>query len=206
MPIVVPLQPEPLRHQIMYQFHNHPMAGHTGFDKMYAQLRRRYTWKGMSSDVKTWTTNCPSCAKANAHKMHKKGVMQLWSHSGLYEVIQIDFTGPYPRSVYGNSMCLTIIDRFTHHVTFVPTQDGTAESTALALWNHVFCVHGCPRVILSDNGAPFRSELVRRLHDLLGVRQVFTTPYHPRTNGMAERVHRYLKATLRIMITKRSGI
>ena len=44
-----------------------------------------------------------------------------------------------------------------------------------------------PRRLLTDNGRVFRSDLVRAVCDRFNVRQSFTRPYRPRTNGKAER-------------------
>lgn len=44
-----------------------------------------------------------------------------------------------------------------------------------------------PRRLLSDNGRVFKSDLVKAVCERFGVRQGFTRPYHPQTNGKAER-------------------
>jgi len=41
--------------------------------------------------------------------------------------------------------------------------------------------------VLSDNGSPYRSKAWRRVCRAAGVRHRFTRPYHPQTNGKAER-------------------
>jgi transposase InsO family protein len=44
-----------------------------------------------------------------------------------------------------------------------------------------------PRRLLSDNGRVFKSDLVKAVCGRFGVRQRFTRPYRPQTNGKAER-------------------
>jgi len=41
--------------------------------------------------------------------------------------------------------------------------------------------------VMTDNGSCYRSKAFRKACKLLGVRQIFTKPYTPRTNGKAER-------------------
>ena len=55
------------------------------------------------------------------------------------------------------------------------------------IFQNVICRHGCPKEILSDRGTVFRSELVSELLKILGVKQLFTTAYHPQCNGLTER-------------------
>ena len=54
-----------------------------------------------------------------------------------------------------------------------------------------------PSVITSDRGSQFVSELWRHFSTFLGVELHQTTAYHPQANGLVERFHRDLKASLR---------
>jgi len=41
--------------------------------------------------------------------------------------------------------------------------------------------------VMTDNGSCYRSHRFQRALDAIGVRQIFTQPYRPQTNGKAER-------------------
>jgi len=56
----------------------------------------------------------------------------------------------------------------------------------------VFCTFGFPRIIISDNGPEFANEIWTGVMGLLGVRYVFTSPYHPESNP-TERKNRDVK-------------
>ncbi len=45
-------------------------------------------------------------------------------------------------------------------------------------------------VILSDNGAEFRNQLLSDICSLYGIKQTFTVAYHPSSNGLVERANR----------------
>ena len=51
---------------------------------------------------------------------------------------------------------------------------------------------------MSDQGTRFTSKVIQAMCSLLGIKKIRTTPYHPQSNGSAERVHQ----TLRRMIGK----
>ena len=43
---------------------------------------------------------------------------------------------------------------------------------------------GIPRLLTSDNGSEFRNELDTKLMELLGIKHIFTTPYHPQVKAV----------------------
>ncbi|XP_069972138.1 uncharacterized protein [Penaeus vannamei] len=61
----------------------------------------------------------------------------------------------------------------------------------------IFSRVGIPWEILFDRGRQFVSQLMGELHKLLGVKPLFTTPYHPSGNGRVEMFHATLKASSR---------
>ncbi len=54
---------------------------------------------------------------------------------------------------------------------------------------------------MSDRGPQFISELWTKLNRLLGISASNTTAYHPQANGLVERMHRQLKASLKARLT-----
>ena len=55
---------------------------------------------------------------------------------------------------------------------------------------------GSPAVISTDRGTQFELYLWQDLCYKLGVKHTRTTAYHPQSNGMVERLHRELKASI----------
>ena len=71
----------------------------------------------------------------------------------------------------------------------VTAAEFTAEGAANALVNKYIPLWGCPRTILSDNGLQFCSKLSQAVYQLLGVRKLAASSYHPNSNGGVERVN-----------------
>ena len=59
--------------------------------------------------------------------------------------------------------------------------------------------HGVPTQLLSDRGASFLSNLMKKVYELLGLKKVNTTAYHPQTDGLVERFNH----TLTDMLSKK---
>ena len=56
-----------------------------------------------------------------------------------------------------------------------------------------------PHNFLSDRGASFLSNLMKEVYNLLGLKKVNTTAYHPQTNGLVE----WFNRTLTEMLSKK---
>ncbi|CAB0032750.1 unnamed protein product, partial [Trichogramma brassicae] len=97
----------------------------------------------------------------------------------------------------GCQNCLTIIDRYTRWPQAIPLADIAAPTVARALFAGWISLFGTPLTITTDQGGQFESKLLAELGSMVGAKHVHTTPYHPKGNGMVERMHRTLKAALR---------
>ena len=61
----------------------------------------------------------------------------------------------------------------------------------------VFANHGLPQKVVTDNGSSFTSEEFRTIMSHNGIMHVTTAPYHPSSNGLAERAVQTFKQGLR---------
>ena len=59
-----------------------------------------------------------------------------------------------------------------------------------------------PRYLVTDQGAEFESKELARFLSYMGIVRKRTTAYHPQANGIIERMHATLKASLRCIIDK----
>ena len=82
---------------------------------------------------------------------------------------------------------LVITDHFTKYAQAFPAQNQTAKTTAKLLFENFFVHFGFPARIHSDQGRNFESSLIKQLCRLTGIQKSRTTPYHPMSNGQAER-------------------
>lgn len=120
-----------------------------------------------------------------------------------FQKVAIDLVGPFsPASARGNKWVLTVVDYATRWPEAIPLRSIDTESVAEALLG-VFTRVGFPQEILSDKGTQFTSQLMNEVCRLINVKQAFTTPYHPMSNGLNEMFNAIFKQMLKKMCQKR---
>ena len=125
--------------------------------------------------------------------------MQIFEATKPFEIVHLDIIGPLPLTKSGNRYILTIMDRFSRMVKLIPIPIMTASCICIEFRNHWLLQYGVSMQTLTDRGSNFAGLLFKLLSKLYGFTNLFTTSYHPRTNGRLERFHRYLKERLRIL-------
>ena len=88
------------------------------------------------------------------------------------------------------------MDRHTRWPEAIPLSDTSSMECASALINNWISRFGVPQDITSDRGSQFTSALWTSISQKLGIKVHRTTAYHPQSNGLLERFHRSLKASL----------
>ena len=66
-------------------------------------------------------------------------------------------------------------------------------------------LHGVPKTIVSDRGTQFVSSFWKQLHALMGTKLLYSTSYHPQTDGQTERVNQVLEDMLRCCVLNYSN-
>ncbi|GFW14501.1 gag-pol polyprotein [Trichonephila clavipes] len=87
-------------------------------------------------------------------------------------------------------------------VKAVPIPDIAAKTVAGAFFKTWIARFGTPSRITTDQGCQFESRLFKTLANLLGIKRIQTSPYHPQSNGMIEEWPRPLKAALKAYNTE----
>lgn len=155
----------------------------------------------MNQDVKTYVEGCQSCnERKNPYRKGRAEVQQFQEAPG--ERIHNDIVGPLTATNHENKYILTCIDAFTRYPEIIALPNQKAETVARFFVKQVICRHGCPKILVTDNGTNFVSTLMKETCKLLNIDRVHTTAYHPQSNVIIERFHRSLKDMLYHLINR----
>ena len=185
-----PIVPQVLRSVVFNKLHG---IAHPGLKATQRLISDRYYWPGLKKDVRTWHKACEPCQK-NKITRHTKAPFAAFPPSDRFEHVHMDIV--ILKSSKGYKYLCTFTDRSTRWLEAVPMKDITAETVARAFVENWVARFGVPSHVTTDRGAQFTSALFGEISKLLGSRQVLTTAYNPKANGIIERRHRQLKAAL----------
>ena len=157
-------------------------------------------WNGINKQVSAWARECVQCQLAKVHRHVRAPLGTFTLPSRRFSHVHLDIVGPLPVS-QGFTHILTVVDRFTRWPEAIPIHDTTTFTCARAFIYNWIARFGVPSHITSDRGAQFTSALWRDMAELFGTQLHHTTAYHPQANGLVERFHRQLKASLRTRLT-----
>ncbi|OMJ13635.1 Transposon Tf2-6 polyprotein [Smittium culicis] len=194
--------PKSLIKSVIFHHHDTPMMSHLGHRRTLDKIKQTFYWPKMSRDVFGYIQTCKTCQLTKHSTQQTPGELQPIIVSEPFEMVSIDFAGPFPETESGNRYILVVTDLLTRWVDAVAVPNTTAEITVDILEKRLISLHGCPQKLLSDNGAAFTSQLMNAFCINYGIKQVFSSPYHPETNGMTERFNRTMKAMIKAYTTE----
>ena len=84
------------------------------------------------------------------------------------------------------------MDHFICHMQAYVTKDQTARTIARILYDKYFAVFRFPQCLMSHQGRAFCGNVIQQLCDYLCIDKIWTSPYHPQSNGQVERIHQNL--------------
>ena len=187
-----PFIPQPLRRAIFNQVHN---LSHPSVRATRKLISTRYVLPSMNQDISRWAKECLPCQRSKVHRHTVSPTGHFPPNPARFGHIHIDIVGPLP-ICHGFTYIFTCVDRFTRWPVAVPVVDTQTQTIAQALLSSWIANFGTPATITTDRGAQFQSALFRELTRYLGVHHIRTTAYHPSANGLVERFHRQLKASI----------
>lgn len=181
--------PSELRTEVLKVLHEN----HAGIVKMKMIARSYVWWPKIHKDIESFTTSCLICQKTQNVK--KEVVETKWLEATYpFERIHLDFFH------FKNRNFLIIVDSFSKYVEIIILKTYTADIVIEKL-RKFFSVYGLCKVLVSDNGPPFNSSKFLAFCKANDIDCLKSPPYHPQSNGLAERnVQTAKKALIRFCL------
>ena len=103
----------------------------------------------------------------------------------------MDFAGPFQKKMF-----LIMVDVHSKWPEVIQMTSTGTEQTVTVL-RQLFASYGLPLQLVSDNGPQFTAAEFQQFLKGNGIKHIRCSPYHPSSNGLAERFVRIFKQAMR---------
>jgi hypothetical protein len=178
--LIVPSK-EALKKKILDEAHTSRYSIHPGSTKMYHDLRQQFWWTRMKRETARYGLECHTCRKVKADYMKLGGLLQLLSiPDWKWDDINMDFIVGLSLTVRKFDSIWVIVDRLTKSAHFIPVHTKYRVEKYVEIYiARVLCLHGVPKMIISDQGSQFVARFWEQLHASLGTHLIHSSAYHP---------------------------
>jgi transposase InsO family protein len=190
-----PVLPECLCDTFVQQVHAHPLTALLGAKRTAARCNDLYIIPKLRQRCRQICKDCIRCTQRKRPAI-KAGMLASKLPVRAWEMISMDYCGPYPESREGNRYVLVIIDQFTKYVHLTPCANANARTAYRALYEKIICGYGCPDKLLSDNGRHFKNAMLSAVCSAFRIFQTHSSPYYPEGDGQVERFMRNMNDSL----------
>ena len=174
------------------------MSGHVGVKKTYHKILNHFYWPGLKADVSNYCRSCHTCqvvGKPN-QVIPKAELQPIPAFDEPFSRIIIDCVGPLPKTKSGNEYLLTTMCASTRFPEAIPLRNIKTKTIVSALLKF-FTFVALPKSVQSDQGSNFMSGVFQQVMHELGIKQYWSSAYHPESQGALERFHQTLKNMIR---------
>ncbi|RVW32666.1 Pol polyprotein [Vitis vinifera] len=131
----------------------------------------------------------------------------LKSVSGPWPFAQwgMDIVGPLPAAPAQKKFLLVATDYFSKWVEAEAYASIKDKDVTKFVWKNIVCRFGIPQIIIADNGPQFDSIAFRNFCSELNIRNSYSTPRYPQSNGQAEATNKTLINALKKRLEQAKG-
>ena len=179
--------PENRRSQVLMLGHS-IAGGHLGSKKTRERIRLSFYWPTLTSDVQKYVQTCKECqGKARVTYRDRVPISAIPRNERPFSHWFMDCLGPLFPGKAEYNYALVLVDSATRWPAAYALRSLNAKNVCdaiIQLWQFT----GCGDIVSSDCGSNFTSQLTREFMKRLGCSPRFTTPGHPKANGLSERM------------------
>lgn len=166
--------PTALRIPLLHLLHE----THLSFVKTLPTAKQNFYWPKLSSELYNFIATCSTCNKYSRTQIRHP----LLSH----EIPAVPFAKiGLDLAKENGSFYLILMDYYSRWLEIEPLSNPNSAQIIEKL-KRIFSAFGIPQKIVCDN-SPFNSQEFHDFAHAWNIELIFSSPYHPRSNGLAEK-------------------
>lgn len=198
--------PPDLRPTVLEHYHND--YGHPGTNKTLLLVRHHFWWPNYTLDVAKWVKECESCILVKSRNQPTPGpLVPLQAATQPFERFGID-TIILGRSAAATAkkVIINFVDHFSRFVWSFACKDNSTNCLINCLDTIIKASGRKPSLVVTDQGKNYVSKDFRKWLENHDIKWRVSSPYHPQTNGMVEKMNHSLVVRLRIKCHEKKNL
>lgn len=171
--IVIPTQ---LSRNILADLHE----SHMGINRTQNLARTCVFWPGINNDIVNIVNSCKVCQQNQRNKSKEPLIP--------HEVVDLPW---YKLGIdlfeFEKEHYILILDYYSKYVEIVNLRSNTTTTNVIRHVKSILARHGLSKYVVADNGPQFRSQEFSKFLEEWNIKRASSSPYHPESNGLAER-------------------
>lgn len=174
-------------------------SSHCGPVRMKQFARQYCWWPEINADIETISKSCVTCAElAN---FPPKSLSHWPEPDCVWSRLHADFAGPFLGFKW-----LVVVDAKSKFAIVKNMQSNTSAASLILRFEDIFNCYGFCDFLVTDNGPPFTSSEVKNYLKSCNIEHLTTAPYHPASNGAAERFVRSFKERMKKLVSEGKNV
>lgn len=186
------LIPKKLQREILNKLH----CGHIGREKTKLRARSIIFWPGINNDIDNLINNCDTCLNLSPEN-GREPIIQHAVPKGPWQKVGIDFFE------FRDKNYILAVDYYSKFIE-VSQISSLKSQTVIMYLKNIFCRHGVPHVVFTDNGPPFNSDNFKEFSSVWNFSHQTSSPHYPQSNGQVESMVKIIKRLLKVSETDKS--
>ena len=175
----------------------HSNNGHIGINRTIAKIKELdYFWDFLSEDAKDYIDSCPQCIMAKKGTLIKPKAKDIITKGPLERLVadrwELD---EKLKTIPGFNWIIDLIDHFSKFIMSIPIKNNKTNNILFCL-KEFFNYIGKSLIFQSDNGSEYNNAIIKNFLESNNVKHLFSSPQHPKSNGVIEVVHKEVRKSI----------
>ncbi|RVW35069.1 Pro-Pol polyprotein [Vitis vinifera] len=191
---------------VLAELHEGICGNHVGGRSLAHRAHSQgYYWPTMKKDAAAYVKKCYKCQRYAPIPHMPSATLKTVSGPWPFAQWGMDIVGPLPTAPAQKKFLLVATDYFSKWVEAEAYASIKDKDVTKFVWKNIVCHFRIPQAIITDNGPQFDSIAFRNFCSELNIRNSYSTPRYPQSNGQAEATNKTLITALKKGLNKPKG-
>lgn len=174
----------------------HIATGHCNIDKLFATIRRSFTFERAYTRTLKHIQGCHRCSLLHHQRKPSVAPLKAIKVTGLFEQLSVDLINYTKPTKAGNRNIFAAVDMLTGYVIIAPMKTASAAECLEVFVERVMSRISAPISTHVDRGTSWLAEFQQAMTQL-GIKLYRSSSKNCRSNGMVERINGLIHQKLR---------